>query len=85
MTSIIEYIRRPAVFSPETVVTMGDAYERALASFNSLPPKALREVIAARFIELARRGERDPHLICESALAALRMHRREAPSSPAHP
>ena len=71
MTNIIDYIRRPAVFEPEVVTIMGDAYERALASFPTVPVKTVREVIAGRIIDLAKKGQRDPRLLCESALAAL--------------
>jgi hypothetical protein len=36
MTTITDYIRRPAVFEPEVVAIIGEAYERALASFTGL-------------------------------------------------
>lgn len=74
MTNIIDYIRRPAVFEPEVVTAMGDAYERALASFDTAPVKTVREVIAGRIIGLAQKGERDPRVLCERALAALGVH-----------
>lgn len=74
MSNIIDYIRRPAVFEPEAVSAMGDAYERALASFDTPPVKTVREVIAGRIISLAQKGERDPALLCLEALAALGVH-----------
>jgi hypothetical protein len=76
MTNIIDYIRRPAVFESDAVAAMGDAYEQALASFEALPIKTVREVIAGRIIELAQKGERDPRVLCEKALAALGVHSR---------
>lgn len=81
MTNIIDYIRRPAVFEPEVVTAMGDAYERALASFNTLPEKTVREVIAGRIIGLAQKGERDPGVLCEKALAALSMRSESKPAN----
>lgn len=85
MPNIIEYIRRPAVFDPETIAVMSDAYERALASFDFPPPKTVREVIAARIIVMARKGQRDPHLLCDGAIEAIPVRsRRDGPSSPSH-
>ena len=55
MTNIIDYIRLPAVFEPEVVTAMGSAYERALASFDTLPEKTVREVIAGHIIGLEKR------------------------------
>jgi hypothetical protein len=80
MTNIIDYIRRPAVFEPEVVAIMGDAYERALASFDTEPIKSVREVIAGRIIALAQKGERDPQVLCEKALAALDVHSKCEPA-----
>ena len=80
MSNIIDYIRRPAVFDSEIVAAMGDAYERALASFDTEPAKAVREVIAGRIIDLAKKGERDPRALCEEALAALGVHSKCEPS-----
>ena len=74
MTNIVDYIRRPAVFEPEVVKAMGDAYERALTSFDTAPVKTVREVIAGRIIALAQKGEHDPAVLCEKALSALGVH-----------
>ncbi len=86
MPNIIYYIRRPAVFEPETITVMGEAYERALASFESPPPKVVREVIAARIIDMAGKGERDPHQLCQNALETLgaRTGSKQA-GAPSHP
>ena len=81
MTNIIDYIRRPAVFEPEVVAAMGDAYERALGSFDAVPVKTVREVIAGRIIGLAQKGERDPAVLCEKALEALGEHSHGAPAN----
>ena len=80
MTNIVDYIRRPAVFEPEVVSAMGEAYERALGSFDTVPAKTVREVIAGRIIALAQKGERDPGILCESALEALGVHGKPGPA-----
>ena len=80
MTNIVDYIRRPGVFEPEVVGVMGDAYERALASFDTVPAKTVREIIAGRIIGLAQKGERDPSVLCEKALEALGVHSKCAPA-----
>ena len=71
MSTIIDYIEGPAVFEPEAISVMGDAYERALRFFPTLTSESVRQLIAARIIELARTSERDPHELCEQSLAAL--------------
>ena len=37
MPHITNYIQRPATFGPEAISAMGDAYERALKTFNHHP------------------------------------------------
>ena len=81
MTNIIDYIRRPAVFEPEVVTIMGDAYQRALGSFDTLPAKIVREVIAARIIGMTQKGERDPAVLCAKALEALGERGKHAPAN----
>jgi hypothetical protein len=80
MTNIVNYIRRPAVFEPEVVAIMAEAYELALASFDTGPIKTIREVVAGRIIALAQKGERDPRALCEHALAGLGRHSRCEPA-----
>jgi hypothetical protein len=79
MTNIVDYICRPAVFEPEVITAMGDAYERALGSFDTLPAKTVREVIAGRIIRFAQKGEHDPGILCEKALEALGVHSKCEP------
>jgi hypothetical protein len=61
MAAILPYVRNPIVFEPEATHAMSVAFDEACRALK-LPPSAnqAREVIAARIIELARRGERDP-------------------------
>jgi hypothetical protein len=73
MPTINNYIKHIAAFDPETIALMGAAYDKALKSFPTSPPKNVREVIAARIISGARHGERDAENLCEIALSALRM------------
>jgi hypothetical protein len=74
MPTILNYIPRALVFEPEIVAAMGDAYDRALRSFDTEPPRSVREIVAARIISLAQNGESDPHKLCEEALFALGVH-----------
>lgn len=71
MPEITEYISRPAVFEPEAISVMGDAYERALTIPSTPASEDVRQMIAARIIELVRAGERDPLKLCEQSLAGL--------------
>lgn len=71
MPTIANYIDRSAVFEPEAILVMGEAYERALSTFATRLPESVRQVLAARIIELAAKGERDPHKLCEECLTAL--------------
>jgi len=69
--TISNYIQGLTVFGPEIISVMGDAYERALKSFPTPAPKCVREVIAARIIDMAKTGESDPRKLCDESLAAL--------------
>ena len=52
-------------FDPETVVLLTAAYDNAIEG----QPVDAHEKIAKHIIELATEGERDPHRLCQSALA----------------
>ena len=73
MPTIVHYLKQPAAFEPETLAVMGVAYDSALKSFPTSPPKGVREVIASRIINGASAGERDPDKLCQIALSALRL------------
>jgi hypothetical protein len=70
MPTIIHYIDRLEAFEPEVISVMASAYELALASFQPPVTKSVRESIASCIIGMARAGERDPHKLCERAVAA---------------
>jgi hypothetical protein len=71
--TIMHYLKQPAAFDPETLSVMGVAYDSALRSFPTSPPKHVREVIATRIINDAWNGERDPDKLCQIALSALHL------------
>lgn len=63
-----------AAFSPELTRSMGDAFERATRSLHDTgQPELIKEVMAKRIIEAARRGVRDPRELCMEALKSLGM------------
>ena len=52
---------------------MGEAFDAACAELqNSNLSQLVREIIAERIIEAARKGERDPKRLCSIAVAAVR-------------
>ena len=60
-------------FDPETIAVLTAAYQNAIKGQSA----AVREIIAKHIIALASEGERDPHKLCEGALA-LSMRRPRA-------
>ena len=78
MTSIIPFLRQN-VFDPETTKVMGEAYDAACTELaNGGSPALVKEVIAKRIIEAAKKGERDPKRLCAKALDALGLNRPTA-------
>jgi hypothetical protein len=71
MNSIVPFTGN-AVFEPADIKMMSDAYSNAIAFVYGFgqPNKIVREIIAARIIELTKGGERDPNCLRESAIAA---------------
>jgi len=51
---------------------MGEAYDRSVRAFASLPSRPVREAIASHIIVLAERGVADSATLCQAALAAYR-------------
>jgi hypothetical protein len=60
MSAITLNFKRQAVFGPEEISAMGDAYDFVLRSFPTPPPESAREAIATGIIAVACTGERDP-------------------------
>ena len=70
-------------FDPETKRVIGVAFEIARAAARLAGRTDLTdEAIAARIIELANAGERDPDVLCE---AALKAGPASAPNPPSRP
>jgi hypothetical protein len=62
----------PGEFDPEALVTMDAAFDAAFKALDDMgQPKIVREVIAQRIIEAAKRGERDPARLVKVALPWL--------------
>jgi hypothetical protein len=60
-------------FNAESIRLVGIALECARSALSVFPSdEALSEASAARIIELARTGERDPDKLCDFAIAALK-------------
>lgn len=71
MGTIVELFKETA-FDPETVKTLGDAFEKARKALHDTgQPAIVNEIIARRIIALAEKGERDPDRLCAGALQAL--------------
>jgi len=67
MTPFVE----PGAFDPETMRLLGQAFESVCAQLHDTgQPLIVREVIAKRIIEAAKRGERDPDRLAAAVLDA---------------
>lgn len=72
MASILPFIRLERSFDDSATRAMGEAFDAACAELkDSAPSKLVREVIAERIIEAAKKGERNPVRLRDAALAAL--------------
>jgi len=75
MASIIPFLGE-SVFDPDTTKAMGDAFDAACGHLGGRgQPLLVKEIVAKRIIEAARRGEHDPQRLCEEALDALGLNR----------
>lgn len=72
MGQILQFVRPYDVFDPDTLIILGDAYDRAIASLHDGgQPTIVRETMAIRMFELASKGERDRDRLCRAALVAF--------------
>src|SRR6266404_5899731 len=61
-----------AAFDDDATQVMGKAFDRASQTLHDNgQPDLVRQIIAKRIIEVARKGERDPDELCARALQAL--------------
>jgi hypothetical protein len=69
MGTILPFVKGQSVFDPEALHAMSAALDQACQALK-LPETAAREreTVAARIVELARRGERDAKQLCERVL-----------------
>src|SRR5579871_6633494 len=59
-------------FEPEALSMLGRAYDLAIANMHDTgQPDAVRDLIADRIMLLARKGERDIHVLCRAALRGI--------------
>ena len=61
-------------FDDQQIAVMDSAYQEATSVLQVRPgaPSIVHKVIAARLIEAAKDGQRDPHELCIRALGALK-------------
>jgi hypothetical protein len=72
MASIPPLVRARADFDDETTRLMGEAFDAARASLDGQhEPELFYEIIAARIVEAAKKGERDPIRLRDIGLEAL--------------
>ena len=72
MASILPFIHAETAFDDQTTRILGEAYDAACVSLpDTGQPDAVREIIARRIIEAAKKGERDPIRLRDVGLAAL--------------
>jgi hypothetical protein len=66
-------------FDPETKRVMGVAFEMTRAALRLADRDDVVEIIARRVIALAKAGERNPDLLCETVLMEFREQRSSPP------
>jgi hypothetical protein len=78
VASILPFIRADASeFDDYATHAMGAAFDTACAELqDSNLSELVREIIAGRIIEAAKRGERNPQRLCRIALAAMSGNRK---------
>ena len=71
MASILPFIRNKSDFDDGATRIMGEAFDAACVGLQDTGQRALvREIIAKRIIEAAKKGERDPVRLRNAGLAA---------------
>jgi len=67
-----------AAFDDEATQAMGAAFDRVCHCLHdNRQPEVIRQIIAKRIIEVARKGERNPDELCARALQALGFRNRQ--------
>jgi hypothetical protein len=78
MATILPFVLNKSDFDDEATRLMAEAFDAACGGLqDGGQPDLVREIIAKRIIEAAKKGERDPVRLRDAGLAALG-HDREA-------
>lgn len=73
MVTIIPFFREECAFDPKAIAAMGMAFDDVCKTLEvPVDAASLREVIAIRIIELAKRGERSPTVLRDRVLIETR-------------
>lgn len=84
MSTVLNFLRAGTTFAPETLTSMGKAFDMTCAALGCAHLPLVREVVAAEIIALASRGISDADQLHEDALAILAERRQAiAAGSPA--
>jgi hypothetical protein len=72
MASILPFVRSKSDFDDEATRIMGEAFDAACGGLQDTgQPALVREIIAKRITEAAKKSERDPARLRAAGLAAL--------------
>jgi hypothetical protein len=72
MATILPFVSNEIDFDDEATRIMGEAFDAAYVGLQDTgQPALVREIIAKRIIEAAKKGERDPVRLRAAGLAAL--------------
>jgi hypothetical protein len=76
MVSISPFIHAETFFDDQTTRLLGHVYDAVCAKLsNTSQPDIVREIVARRIVEAAKKGERDPDRLRDVGVAALaRIH-----------
>jgi hypothetical protein len=74
MGSVEQYFNG-SVFDPQATHAMGEAFDLACQDMGiGGQPAVVKEIMAARIVQAARNGERDPHRLAANAMQAVGLH-----------
>ncbi len=80
MSEIADYLRTETVFEPEEINALSAAFEKACAILRfENRSHSLKQALATLIIEHARRGEFDPHCLCDATLERIAGYRSPEP------
>jgi hypothetical protein len=76
MGSILPFIHAETFFDDQTTRLLGHVYDTVCANLSDTgQPDIVREIVARRIVEAAKKGERDPDRLRDVGVAALaRIH-----------